>query len=617
MEIGLRKEKKGTHAVECVWKRFVAFMVLLGVVLSMGNYLRKPKDSTEDNIKCSAEHNVVSTDKANPSIIEEGAIEENPKDVMQEVNEIENEKKEIAKVLLEYLSIKKEENTNTSSSCGALDSLYKRMEYKKEDDQYYIDLVDFSITKSSLELTFHNYGRFEKALERIEGIRCENVYINSYIPLRLIEILIRRMVIKHDLNINCSHLGIMKLQESDKDNNTEYEMPNILSKTGWDEPTSFQIFFISCSNNTIQTILNCFCPRAIKKIIVSKSSIHVLDLKEAATIHGYYIVLLGLAFINRIPFLEVEGKPSIKLKARPTSTSSDSNAVENSLHLDRTTLKSLANAYKTTQNRDKRKVLQVKNLHLEYAPYTFQEIAGISGSSWIRIESLTIHADICDVCGIYKKELIVEKDLLGMVKKMKIRHLTGTPTYEIVNSILGRWNNTSIIAHHFLKLISHDAKLKMINTYYSSAHRHPIYFIRSFTIYLKDSTRIQEAIDMFQQNCDMMSAYTVFQTITIYESGNTFNDLKLLARIIKCMGPRIKIDSISFHNIKEYVSLGPQKEIPSFIRMLRTTFIMKNLYFIQSTKSFINGVLINYNYSPVPKIYINDEIYTKGIKNIE
>ncbi|KAI5176449.1 hypothetical protein NEFER01_2169 [Nematocida sp. LUAm1] len=610
MEIASKREKTRNYAVKYIWAILVAILLLFDRVFSMGACLGRFKESEAVGIESNISHGVESISIVHLNKIDKKDIKKDPNGTIQEVDEMRKEKKEIAEILLDYLHIQKHTDMYTASknSIPIMHDICKRMEYRKENNRYYIDLIDFYITRNNPKSKFHNYERFEKALKRIGGIRFDFVYINSYLPLAFAKMLIRRIVVEHDLNINCSQWSIVSTGQSNS-NPTRCTAHDIFSKTQWEEPTTFQLSLNRCSEGTIQDILKSVTTRAIRKIVISSSFIEKLDLEGVEIINGCSITLLELTSIKRIVSLEAKEKQSISSDASTTNTSSAPNAVKSSLYLDRISLKSLANSYKETENAEERKVLRVKNLHLEYAPYTFQEIADMGCSSWIQIKNLIIHADICDECHIYKEDLIVEKSLPDVVKKMGVQHTTTTSACRIVNNNLESWNNRDTAFHRFLQAISDESAPAM--SYKYCLNGHPKYFMNSFQIDLKDSTKIQEAIAMFRESYDMMSAYTMYKSIAICGSGNAFNDLELLASIIKCMGPRIQVESIFFHNIKEWSGLGSQKEDHMSIGMPKTKFIVKGLYFNQSEEGFIKSMLTRHTHPLQAKIYVNNKISTK------
>ncbi|KAI5173308.1 hypothetical protein NEFER03_2242 [Nematocida sp. LUAm3] len=395
MKTTLRRERGRNQVIIYTWKSLVVIVILLNAVFS----IETSRDGLDSNME---------------------------------------EKKEITHILVEYLHIRKkfnptQPNFDSKSAFPLLniDDVYKKMEYNKEDGLYYIDLADFDIHRNYNSYKSANHNEFKKALIKIGGIRCDFVDISRCPHVKSIEMLIRRMVIRMYLKINC--LDWMMADELDEDavkDNTECRLQDILSKTGWEKPTLLEVYFDRCHSKSIQSVLKCIGTCTVKKLVIESSLIHGVDLEGVNIIKGFYISLLDIASIKSITSLEVEELQSVESEANPINILSDSDILESSLHLDRITLKSLANAYRETEATNIRKVLRVKTLHLEYDPYTFQEIAQVPRSSWIWIEDLILHIEDHNKNKVYDKKLVMSDDLLDIFKKMGIQYLT-TPSYKL------------------------------------------------------------------------------------------------------------------------------------------------------------------------------------------
>ncbi|KAI5172342.1 hypothetical protein NEFER03_1456 [Nematocida sp. LUAm3] len=617
----LKREKRRNHEIIYTWKIFIAIMMLFSVVLS-----------TETNRDGSTEAKTIDTmcpivndnNEHNTSINKEAGTKNKSSDSVYNLYGNMYEKKGIAKILLNYFYIKLQTSKYITSEHNviAVKDLCRMMKYVKEEELYYIDLKHCYVTSDGYGLEPLNYEMVDELLKKIGGIRCKFLYINKYVPLKFIEVLIRIIVVDWCLYIDCSNWNLRDSYTHGVSNNTECKLRNILSKTEWDEPTLCSLSLTNCCDTTIKTILNCIGTRKIEEIVIDSSSMQEIDVKRINIINECFFVLLNMASIKRIPFLEVKEKLSINSKSAPSNASSDSNAVKDSLRLDRATLKSLVNAYKETETMSERKVLQVKNLHLEYMPYTFQEIASVSHSPWIRIENLIIHADICnnrdacdfcnncDFCDIHKEELIIEENLLNIVKKMGIQYLT-TPCYEIVKSDSKYWSNKSVLLRPIIKNMPEIAG-KVHNIHQCCYNKHAVYIISPFEIHLEYFKEHQQTLANFQSKHDIISAYMKYDYITIHGTGSESpeNDIILLDDIIKCGGPRIKLYALAFHNMDGVNDLDTKDKNTQITQpsiLPKTKFVLSELYFYYSKVDFIISMLTKYSYAPDASIYIDCE----------
>ncbi|KAI5173078.1 hypothetical protein NEFER03_2056 [Nematocida sp. LUAm3] len=600
MKIYLKKERKKTYPVERVWKIFMLFMHLLTVVLST-------KLRTTNSVEINAINNTVSkisyTRKHELGIIGKNNIEAKLAQ-MTPLNKLE-----MAEVLLDYFSIQKDAECATISEYDYLtiDGLSKKMEYNKKNCQYYIDLVDFVVKKKPYSPIQYRYRALNKALKGIEEIRCKKMIIDSFIPMLLVKVFIRKIVVESRLNID--GLGWVNIPtETYKIANTiTHSLHDALSKFVGKPLPSIKVSLVNCHGSTIQTILSWAAAYTIKEISIRHSNTKSLNFQKVNIAQNYSIRLCNVSKIARIVLPEMKKEQPMQPITQKDSIASDLNIIEKSLYLDRATFKSLVTAHKAAKLI--KEILQVKNLYLDYEPYTFQEISAIDCSSWIQTKHLIIHIEFCTACNIHIKDLIVQNRLLKAVKSMGIGY---TKMFLDKNrtGIFRKCSRKYIFTYNFIVAITNMHFQENISTRYFCSHIN--YSISSFYIYMKDFQKIQETISKFQENYDMTTVFVQYESVHIYgyKSKLAKNDSNLLESIFKCMGPRIKINILDFYDMEGRDISNTQKQESMSSIVPKTMFILACLRFHNSQASFILAMLNKYKYAPKCRVYI----YCKDIK---
>ncbi|KAI5173305.1 hypothetical protein NEFER03_2239 [Nematocida sp. LUAm3] len=626
MEIFLKKERRKKHTLGCSW---TVYVVLLSLVFNTAM-------CTSGRAGMDAKNNT-SRSMMNPKTTIQGF--DGTKSA-----EKEKEKREIAATLIYYFDILPKGSFNYLTT----DTLYPKIKHISPAQYVYIDLSGHDmISVLTSPLTFNEAYDLERIIEKIEAIRCRGVCVDSKLSFKVAEMLIERMLVDNEINTSELYSVSNDPHLPNPVNIININRQRILSEVGWKVSKHIRLSIEGCPKNAIESILNMVQNNIIGSLVIKDSSIDVIDLKKHNISEECCVVLVNLLDIKEIS-LQVEEKEEIeeekekkekverkevkklevgeKVDEVQFKTSfkemaqemlkiidmywSDSKEIRKSLYLDRNTFKTLAQAYKKLQNVSVRKVLQVKNLYLDYVPYTFQEVADLSCGLWIQATTVIIRAEYCDECGIQKEDIMIESDFLETFSNIGVECSRFLVARDIIEFKKWELDDEDAYFHRHIKTFLFSPKI-LSEEFEQCTNHHKKYLIYQFIIHLKNSKEIQKVIEEFQKKRDMETVYIYYKYISIQGYEECEEGVKLIEDIFKCMGQRIKVDLLRFYNIKESIGLDAQKQDSPCLLVPKTKFILKDLQFSNTEEAFIIRILDKYTYSPNATILVEYSGTTK------
>ncbi|KAI5177397.1 hypothetical protein NEFER01_0672 [Nematocida sp. LUAm1] len=527
--------------------------------------------------------------------------------------DINKEKKEIISVLHQNLSITKDKWFGLYTDTHDFASMQNEIEYKNE--KYYIDLRSCNSIETFL-LDSIKVNKLEQALRKIGDIRCNALIITPSISSKVVKMLIERMTIENKLVVNfgltCSSSDINPMKKG----GAQYQMDYVNSKTHWKAFAPLQISITNCSEIDLKDILNWFSTRKIEQLTIDNSDIKELILEKNTVQKRHYIALKRLPSLKRLVLPKVEAESLVDITIHTFIQlltkimkywNIDIDPIQEGLYLDKNTFKSLVCTYKSSTNESIREVSNVKNLYLNYMPYTVQEIKDIA--LWIQVETVIIYVNYCNGCKLHKENVIREENLLYKLKNMRIE-CTKSPFYQILIE-LNQWNIKQDRASEFIQKVGKTHSEPIYSTIYCSLC-HPHHLISSFSIRLEKSKELHEAVDEILKYYDTVPIYAHYKLFNVYgfKSMIVSSNIILLEKIFKCIGQRIRVDILSFHDIKGSNFLNSQEEALLYTMCPITGFILEELHFYNSALAFVKYMLVKYKYffvsnSSVRKIYID------------
>ncbi|KAI5173299.1 hypothetical protein NEFER03_2236 [Nematocida sp. LUAm3] len=595
------------YAIEHTWRMFVVFMVLLNMFI-------RTEISTENNMKVCAKdaiytsrNSLLKNSKKLRKYSMKDALERNTQVSASEKTKGKKKKMEIAKALLNSFYISQDSHYPSKNRLSIEDLCVKTRYY---EGKYYIDLKGCLIGEDTYNTDISNYMNLEKALEEIGGIGCTGLKLDTHgrISFDLAKMLFEKTIVEERL---CMHSIPLKSTYSPNDT-AMASTQKLPLELGWKRYSPIALSIRNCPEIVTETILKWGSSYKIKELVVQKSDVKKLDLSETMLTQECSIALENLPNLKRIMLSggentespRVKSKLPIRLAKKVLNFLRDifsSATIVHTLSLDRNTFKSLAISYKACPDASLKDSLKVKNLHLDYAPYTFQKIAGFS-PPWIQTQKVFFHVECRDGWGIRREEVMSEKYSLKTLKSLGIS-CSELPFYESISS-----------RHLYSKYTASDKFIKSIAN--TKDQNTPLFFlclkkssycsIRSpFRIDLENSKKIQEAIKTFQSKYDVIYIREHYRKLDIFGSITQTDDPKLLEKIFKCMGQRIEVDTLSFHNMEGSVGKNPREQESLHIEVSISRFILKKLKFHNSQEDFIRSMLTAYSYSPGAKIYID------------
>ncbi|KAI5172935.1 hypothetical protein NEFER03_1941 [Nematocida sp. LUAm3] len=601
MEIDLRKEKRRTHAVGCVWKRFVVFMVLLGVVFSTSGCLEKPKDTLEVPAVSIMDQDVEYSDDGDSNIDSDYILEE---------FNCKEEKEEIASFLLSCFDITRDQFQSPPyiESDPNLDKLYKRME-KPEDSHYmYIDLIGCTIS-NNIKLCDYDYNHAKNMLKRIGGIRCNRLYINK-ISFELVGPLIERMVIENQLTINYSDWAFYSFTCL-IDYIIEKPSMDAFLELDWCDPMKIPHLWIfnSSANVVMERVFGYISNYEIANITITEHNLQNLDLRIINVMENSSITVEKSKCIENIflPEKNIRKYDSITLKCLPKFQ-----RITNLFTKQIDTLSLSINVFITLKkehldeiNASEDRALRIKKLDLKNVAYTFREPSDIS-PPWIYAETVELCNECCTRCDRFGN-VRNPNYFLTMIKTLGV---STQPESFVCKNISSNWSelvDTSISLRDFIQAIGNtiiqpeDDAFKCPAKFYNYRVV-PI----SLEIHLKNYDAIQKAIKEFEEHYNILSIHIYYSRIVIYGSGKAKKDFIILVGIFTCIGPRVKADALLFYNMKGFNGLNDAQE-EDLLRMEipQTQFDLKKLYFYRSKDAFIRRVFTEYIYSSISTLYID------------
>ncbi|KAI5172938.1 hypothetical protein NEFER03_1944 [Nematocida sp. LUAm3] len=578
MEISMRKGREGFFSVVHVLKMLIVAMSMLSMVLGINSFF----ESSES---------------------------------------IKYKKRIVEEMLLQYFNVE-----SVSSTTLRLKPIYyfSRILNRSIKENYtYIGLTGDLIRRRALNYRmWPNPMDIERSLTKadIGGIKCKSFYIDSILPFKLVKMLIDQMVVEEKLHVN----GFAWQPEScDTLLNKEkmvYVHQSMLSKINWHTPQPLELLIDYCRENVVGYIFQWVGTRTVKKLSVKGSDMEVLDLREVKITKKCHIAITSHKDLEHIELPKIEEKEYayIKLHRLPKLKGISGNSIHestalvvNELWIDRNTFIALAKSYKAERaDHPVRKGFHAKNVHLDYMPHTFEEMAGMS-YIWLQAEKMILHIEYCDLCSISKETVLMEEDVLGRLRSAGIACL-GAPVYKDLDK-RDKLDKKPKWSRQFIRkvgCIKQQIDLDVFKCSQSSTNHSALL---SLQIYLKNSDMLQAAIRKFQERYDQVSIHTHYEIISIYGDTDTNSDLNLLMDIFSCMGLQIKISALYFSNIKKFVQENAQKHTKLSIAASKITLILNSLYFYSLEAAPIIDMLSMWAYPPGCKIFID----CQTIKNQE
>ncbi|KAI5174803.1 hypothetical protein NEFER01_2185 [Nematocida sp. LUAm1] len=615
MEIILRREKRQRACiVECMWRMLVVYVALLSMAYG-------------------TERVVDANGRAN-SLQNQGYNGKEQKDTHDSANNIEQEKKKIAKNLLRVFHIDRPLGRRDNSiDMHNIEYFCKKITY--QESRYYVDLSDFHIwTTNSREVVCYS-ELVEKTLKQIGYIRCGGLIfgrnMNTY--FQLVKILMDQIIVEDSLYLYSVYVNWSSPNAPMSVDVIDCigKLPEKL-KEDWKVRSPIALFIGKCCQKLTEYFLNYMKNRKIKEINIEdlESGLEVFDLGKNRITEECPIILNGLPDTKRVVLPQAKNNTYayIKLLGIPmlqginTKGTSSSNIVVKDLGLDGQTLISLVKAYMMSlQNDDTesegskpaRQVLEVENLHLYEMPYAFIKTEDIS-FPWMKVKNVTIYIEHCDGCDISVKDVVPQKCTKATLAKVGIQCKNSSVYESLTDSDMLK--DKAVCSQKFIEEISctsiHLNCFKCPNNSDAKVYSAPCFL----NIDLNNSEKIQKAIGDFQKKHNMISIHIKHPTLKIRGSKSPKNDISLIESIFKCLGARIRADIICFYDIKEFVELNmlTQGQDLSFIIPPKSTFIMNAFQFYNSDIGFIGDMLNSYH---IPDIGIYIDGKEKNKKDIK
>ncbi|KAI5173386.1 hypothetical protein NEFER03_2273 [Nematocida sp. LUAm3] len=615
MEIILRREKRQRACiVECMWRMLVVYVALLSMAYG-------------------TERVVDANGRAN-SLQNQGYNGKEQKDTHDSANNIEQEKKKIAKNLLRVFHIDRPLGRRDNSiDMHNIEYFCKKITY--QESRYYVDLSDFHIwTTNSREVVCYS-ELVEKTLKQIGYIRCGGLIfgrnMNTY--FQLVKILMDQIIVEDSLYLYSVYVNWSSPNAPMSVDVIDCigKLPEKL-KEDWKVRSPIALFIGKCCQKLTEYFLNYMKNRKIKEINIEdlESGLEVFDLGKNRITEECPIILNGLPDTKRVVLPQAKNNTYayIKLLGIPmlqginTKGTSSSNIVVKDLGLDGQTLISLIKAYmaslkkddtKSKEDNPARQALVVENLHLYDISYAFIKTQDIL-FPWIKVKNVKIYIEHCDKCGIPIEDVVPEKCTKAALASVGIQ-CESDPVYASLTdpTIL---EDKAICSKRFIKGISY----RMIGIdlgcstcpYNDKRAESSESFI--LTIDLNSFKRIQEALDDFQKRYSVVSIHAKYFTIKICGSDLPQRDTSLIESIFRCLGAKIRANALCFYDIREFVEINvlpTQDQDLSFIILPKRTFIMNEFCFYDSDIGFIGNTLNSCHNSTI-RVFIDREEKTKN-----
>ncbi|KAI5173079.1 hypothetical protein NEFER03_2057 [Nematocida sp. LUAm3] len=572
MSIYIGKERRRNYIEAHAWKAFVIFIVTLDACFGMGAKLGKH-----------ASH--------------------------------KKEKEEMACVFLEYFTIKEIKSTAEIPYMLKPNELCKKIHYMKK--KHYIDLEDPSMMATLFEQYQHDQIQLQNLLENIGCIRFSNLCIDLFLSFDLAKMFLERIAIKDKLYINKLYV-INEQTDAGLDTNAISCLRNaVFAAIGWKiVSTPIELHIVQYTQPHIRALLKWIGARKIKALVIQNSNIKALDLKEIKLAKNCNIVMCGLPDIEKIEFpsgkgksygfIEIHGVPKLKKIANMCQLLSS--RIKNTLSLDAKSYRVLAKTYKAMANTHEqktgevlRKALWTKHLHIDYMPYTFDKLADLS-SPWIETENVIICVEYCNSCNMSMKDLFPNYSLKTL-KRVGIK-CSSSPVYRASRERSKCFEKFKYSGEFIQAIRNIPEKIdkRCFKCPKKSRHHKTL---PALEIDLNRSEQIQKAIESFQDRYDMLPVHSNYGELHVYESDRHMYNPNTLEKMFLCMGQIIKLDVLSFCNMKVLVGGDIKKKASLLTESPKTKFVLKELKFYGSAARFIGHMLAKYLYEPGFVIYID------------
>ncbi|KAI5171428.1 hypothetical protein NEFER03_0787 [Nematocida sp. LUAm3] len=579
MEIFLKREKRRTYIIAYAWKILVALIMLLSTMYGIEDFL-------------------------------------------EESANIEEEKNKIIDVLMSNFNI----FITSANHDYYLDVHYLYLRIKHIDmdinsaGKYYIDLEGYDITRNGHRPKRFDYNSVQNILKTIGAIRCRRLYIGQDIPLKVTKMLIERTAIEKNIEIYGNFKENIDFGASFLNCTTCHLRKKILGQLNWNITNPISISIGWCPWEFIEDFLEKWIGvREIKQIYVYHSNIDKIDFQKLKMAEGCSIGLEDFPHTKKIvlpkeamimyKYIRLLSLPNLE-KISNIRNIYYGRTIDN-LSLDKSSFKALIKAYRECISLEN--FLLVKALHLFCMSRTFQEVWGKS-FPWIIAEKIIIYIEYCKFCGISKEEDMVYYSPEA-IKTMDIRYLEG-PVYKNIANDIAKFLDKRMQSRIFLKRIEGmsvqiSTRFFKCQNYITSENNYAR--LPQLKIYLKNSKSIQEAIEEFQKSYNTLCVHAHYSMLDIDGFEAIKEDTKVLRKMFTCMGARIKVDMLRFHNVKGSIDEEVSEEKLIFVDPPKIMFAVQSVEFYNSKVSFIRSMFTKYIYPPGVTVVID----CMGIKKEE
>ncbi|KAI5173339.1 hypothetical protein NEFER03_2259 [Nematocida sp. LUAm3] len=584
MRIFLRRERRRNYTILCTWKVFVVFITLLSIGLSM-----------------------------------ESGLEESTSSDSSKSSEIDIDYERITKVLMNNFNIPRYKKLY----CISWDELYTNIKRIENTNQFSIDLKELNIKKviSNEERINQNSESLETILKRIDTIKVKIMYIDTEeVSDVVFSMLIERVVVATELCIS-GECWWMRTQNTVQSNGKMETNEIDVSLTKKQKKTSIEIprlIIEKFSECIIEDILEYVKIYTIKTLVIKTDSIKKLTLSQfrAKNVDTVICIQCGSCLesivfpgnnITKSLSVKLYGLPELKSVKNSIGDSSIPIALKD-LYIDRATFKALSLELAAREDARKpiNKIFMAQNTFIDYAPYTFQELASDSSIPWIETETVRFLSE-CDRHDGKLSETIKQSHYLSLLKTIGIQCSVfhGYDVFDTRRRDYEKQGKTWISIYTIQKVKITDSTRKRSFECGSKYRDYlDIYF---FKIDLEESKEIQKIIDEFQKLYDMLYAHIYYEGIHILGSKAQNIWFNVLTNTFRWMGQEIRMNDLSFYGMKKLTNSDVKKEKPgpSSIELPKIKFNLTKLCFYDSEISFIKHMFDNYSYTPETTILID------------
>ncbi|KAI5138652.1 hypothetical protein NEAUS07_2420, partial [Nematocida ausubeli] len=567
MKIALRRTRRTretAYTTAYAWKMLAVFTMLLPMVCSMESSLGKPAD-------------------------------------------IERRKREIAEILLKNFKMYTILPKQTTKYNLTTDHLLSKTEYVKLDKQstgqYCIDVKEYEIKIKGLKV--ENQGDIHTIMEDIGVIRCKKLYIDPNTPFELVKMLFERIVVEKSIElIGLSWENMNRVTPLLNDNTCSLREKTVLSLK-WAATKPLKIYIAYYPWKFTESILNKWVgTREIDKIYLHHSHIEEINLQGLKMAEGCFLIidsfsntksiLLPKEAVGKYMCIQLLNLTNLKHISNICDVYS-STAIDN-LILDQHSFKALIETYR--KKASLQTVLSVAALDLFCMPHIIQEKTNVS-FPWIVAKEITLYVEYCIMfCDIFEIEDMPYYSPEEL-KSIGIDCLA-IPDYKNLTAKLSKYLDKCIWSGKFLKRIGGLDKEQISPQFfkcpYTEENKGVSKQLPQLNICLKDSTNIQEAIEEFQKNYTELAIHAHYSILNIDGLDALEEDTKVLGKMFACMGVKIRVEMLRFHNIKGSIGDETEEKDSPLVDSPMSKFRLQSIEFYNSEISFIRSMLTKYNY---------------------